>query len=211
METFFWNKKALVIARRWSFFSFSIPILLGSNARWFMDNTFLLKIRKYDLIEVILCLIRPKLLNSHFKLCFDYFVKIGKYTIKSDFCLKRNNQVTWTQSSINEANHLKFEILGIVVGPQTSLWTNAKGIETLLLLIGKEAWQCFASSQISQCNFSTSIPYNKGNIILRMPNDGCLRRWWWSQILSFVVDGILERNDECTWFSVLLWPNSNSR
>ena len=54
-----------------------------------------------------------------------------------------------------------------------SLWTNTKGIETLLLLIGKETRQCFASSQTSRYNFSTSIPLNnKGNIILRMSNGG---------------------------------------
>ena len=45
-----------------------------------MDNTFFLKIRIEDLIEVIFCIIRPKLIDFHFKLSFDHFVKIGKYS-----------------------------------------------------------------------------------------------------------------------------------
>ena len=45
-----------------------------------MDDTFFLKIRGEDLVEVILCIIRPKLLDSRSKLSFDHFVKIGKYS-----------------------------------------------------------------------------------------------------------------------------------
>ena len=93
--------------------------------------------------------------------------------LTSDFCLRRKI-LDRVQSSINEANHLEPKMLGIMEGPQISLWTNSKGIGTLSLLIRKKTRWC---SQTSRYKFSTSIPLNdKGNIFLRMPNDGCPRR-----------------------------------
>ena len=77
----FLQQKSFCYNNKMNIFSFSNPILLGSiNAKGFMNNTFFLKIRGEDLVEVILCIIRPKLLDSRSKLSFDHFVKIGKYS-----------------------------------------------------------------------------------------------------------------------------------
>ena len=142
-----------------------------------IHDTLFLKIRRKDLIEIIFCIIRPKFLDSRAKLILDHFMKIGKSSLTFDFCLRRKIQFTWAQLSINETNHLEPKMLGTVEGPQMSLWIKANEIEALLLLFGKEARRCFPSSQTSQCKFSTSIPLNnKGNIILRVLNDGCPRR-----------------------------------
>ena len=54
-----------------------------------MDNTFFLKIRIEDLIEVIFCIIGPKLIDFHFKLSFDHFVKLGNIVLIFEFCLRR--------------------------------------------------------------------------------------------------------------------------
>ena len=79
-KNIFLKQKSSCNYKKMAIFSFSNPILLGSTkVGRFIDNTFFLIIWRKDFIEVILCIIRPRLFDSHSKSSFDHFVKIGKY------------------------------------------------------------------------------------------------------------------------------------
>ena len=86
----FLEQKSSCNNKKMTIFSFSNPILLGST-NIFMDNTFFLEIRRLDLIEVILCIITPKLLDSHSKSSFDHFVIIEKYNTHIWFLFEKKD------------------------------------------------------------------------------------------------------------------------
>ena len=63
--------------------------------------------------------------------------KLGRTVLTLDLYLRRKIQEILVQSSINDTNQRAPEMLGIAEGPHISLWTKEKGVELLLLLIGK--------------------------------------------------------------------------
>lgn len=77
--------------------------------------------------------------------------------------------------------------------------------EKVLLLIGKETWWYFASSQTSHQNFSTLIRLNnKGNIYLRI-----LKEYYWNKNdanLFFIINCDSEWNEKSNLFLDPLWP-----
>ena len=122
---------------------------------------------------------------------FTMWKKFWKVELTYDSCFKRKTYDTWVQSSIKETNQRVLEILWTVEGPLTSLWIRLKGIEALVLHIGKKTHLCLASSQTSQWNWLKSTPLNRPrNIILRILKEGWLRWKWYNRIIF-----LFERED----------------
>lgn len=89
---FFLEQKGTSSCKKMAIFPFNHLILLkNTNIRWFMNNSFFLKIRKQNLIKVIFSIVRFELFYSHTKLGFDHVMKVWKDISHIIFLLEKKN------------------------------------------------------------------------------------------------------------------------